>query len=145
MGRSTFLPSLIEFDKDHIPPSRLKKAQKYVDKPDFEPDAVGKKSEAARPLCMWVRAMYEYIGIAKFVQPKLAALRQAESELRVANRKLAEKEAQRRAKERAKEAEVAAGGVAGQFFHHSHLARDFKLGQILSTLANGFWVSLLCD
>ena len=53
-----------------------------------------KSAKDVAGLCMWVRAMYDYIGIAKFVQPKMETLRGAEAELRVANRKLEEKEAE---------------------------------------------------
>eukprot|EP00754_Rhynchopus_humris_P030089 Rhum_TRINITY_DN15257_c1_g1::Rhum_TRINITY_DN15257_c1_g1_i3::g.146501::m.146501/K10408/DNAH; dynein heavy chain, axonemal len=53
-----------------------------------------KSAKDVAGMCMWVRAMYDYIGIAKFVQPKMETLRVAEAELRVANRKLEEKESE---------------------------------------------------
>ena len=55
-------------------------------------ESATKSAKDVAGMCVWVRAMYDYIGIAKFVQPKMEALREAEAELRVANRKLDEKE-----------------------------------------------------
>lgn len=43
-------------------------------------------------LCTWVRAMHTYYHIARFVAPKIEALREAEGKLRIANAKLGEKE-----------------------------------------------------
>ena len=58
------MASLKEFDKEledgNVPVARLRAVQKYVDNEDFEPEAVGNKSRAARSLCMWVRAMHDY-------------------------------------------------------------------------------------
>lgn len=59
------MKSLLEFDKDHIPDAVIKKLHKYVDNPDFTPEAVAKQSKAAQSLCMWCRAMGVYDRIAK--------------------------------------------------------------------------------
>ena len=60
MGKGTFLPSLVNFDKDHIEPSTLAGLQKYVEQEEFKPEAVGRSSKAAMSLCMWVVAMNAY-------------------------------------------------------------------------------------
>ena len=65
LGESGFMKSLLEFDKDHIPEAVIKKLRKYVDNPDFTPEAVAKQSKAAQSLCMWCRAMEVYDRIAK--------------------------------------------------------------------------------
>ncbi len=65
LGDSGFMRSLLEFDKDHIPDSVMKKLRKYTDSPDFTPEAVAKQSKAAQSLCMWCRAMEVYDRIAK--------------------------------------------------------------------------------
>lgn len=49
--------------------------------PDFTPDVVGKVSGAARGLCLWVRAMETYGGVAKEVAPKRMKLKGAQDSL----------------------------------------------------------------
>lgn len=69
LGESGFMKSLLEFDKDHIPEAVIKKLRKYIDNPDFTPEAVAKQSKAAQSLCMWCRAMEVYDRIAKVTLP----------------------------------------------------------------------------
>lgn len=75
------------------PPQVIKKLKKYVDDPVYTPEAVAKQSRAAMSLCMWTRAMDVYNRVAKVVGPKRQKLREAETSLSDANRKLAEKQA----------------------------------------------------
>lgn len=56
-GESSFIKSLVNFDKDNISDRVLKKIGSYCAKSDFQPDIIGKVSLAAKSLCMWVRAM----------------------------------------------------------------------------------------
>ncbi|GFR44385.1 hypothetical protein Agub_g5605 [Astrephomene gubernaculifera] len=93
LGDAQFMRSLEEFDKDNIPDNTIKKLQKYLENPDYTPDLVAKVSKAARSLCMWTHAMNTYHRVAKVVEPKKAALRQAEGQLSEANSKLADKQA----------------------------------------------------
>ena len=65
LGGSDFMKSLLEFDKGHIPDAVIKRLHKYIDNPEFTPEAVAKQSKAAQSLCMWCRAMDVYDGIAK--------------------------------------------------------------------------------
>lgn len=65
LGDSSFMRSLLEFDKDHIPDAVMRRLRKYTDSPDFTPEAVAKQSRAAQSLCMWCRAMDVYDRIAK--------------------------------------------------------------------------------
>ena len=65
LGESGFMKSLLEFDKDHIPEAVMKNLRKYIDNPEFTPEAVAKQSKAAQSLCMWCRAMEVYDRIAK--------------------------------------------------------------------------------
>ena len=65
LGESSFMKSLLEFDKDHIPEAVMKKLRKYTDNPEFTAEAVAKQSKAAQSLCMWCRAMEVYDRIAK--------------------------------------------------------------------------------
>lgn len=65
IGSPSFLKELIEHDKDNISDTALRKIEKYVKKPEFNPNTVGKVSAAAKSLSIWVRAMYMYGEIYK--------------------------------------------------------------------------------
>ena len=65
LGESGFMKSLLDFDKDHIPDAVIKRLHKYIDNPEFTPEAVAKQSKAAQSLCMWCRAMDVYDGVVK--------------------------------------------------------------------------------
>ena len=89
-----FIGKLIDFDKDNIPEKVLKQIKKYIEDPNFTPETVAKQSMAAKSLCMWCRAMDTYSKIAKVVEPKRKALREAEDSLAKMNAELAEKQQQ---------------------------------------------------
>ena len=72
---------LKEYDKDNIDPKIIKRLNRYIDAPDFNPDTCRKVSVAATSLCMWVRAMHTYDSVAKNIEPKRASLAAAEAEL----------------------------------------------------------------
>ncbi|KAK9823491.1 hypothetical protein WJX72_003121 [[Myrmecia] bisecta] len=93
LGESSFMKSLLEFDKDNIPDAVIKKLKKYTDNPEYTVESVAKQSRAAMSLCMWTRAMETYNRISRVVEPKRAALREAEAALLDANTKLHEKQA----------------------------------------------------
>jgi dynein heavy chain, axonemal len=58
MAEKNFLQGLLEFDKDHIPDSVLKKIREnFIPDPDFKPSRVEKASVAAKGLCQWVIAL----------------------------------------------------------------------------------------
>lgn len=65
IGSPSFLKELIEYDRDNILDSALKKIEKYVQRPDFQPQIIGKVSVAAKSLCIWVHAMHLYGEIYK--------------------------------------------------------------------------------
>ena len=56
-GESSFIKSLVNFDKDNISDRVLKKTGQYCTQADFQPEIIGRVSLAAKSLCMWVRAM----------------------------------------------------------------------------------------
>jgi len=91
------LDDLFEFDKDNIPEAVVQRLGPYIDREDFDPNAIKKASVACEALCMWTRAMHKYHFVAKAVEPKKAALREAEAELAEVMEKL--QEAQARLKE----------------------------------------------
>eukprot|EP00898_Chlorokybus_atmophyticus_P005400 jgi/Chlat1/5861/Chrsp4S06373 len=77
LGDASFLEKLLRFDKDKLDDALLKKIGKFTANADFTPDAVGKVSNAAKGLCMWVGAMEVYGHVSKEVAPKRAKLKAA--------------------------------------------------------------------
>ena len=78
LGNPAFLTELIQYDKDNnLNDAMINKVSKYTQKPEFDPDTVGKQSGAAKSLCMWVRAMVVYGRVAKNVGPKKLKLKTA--------------------------------------------------------------------
>ncbi|XP_072136794.1 dynein axonemal heavy chain 1 isoform X1 [Mobula birostris] len=78
-----FLDSLFKYDKDNIPDSVIKAIQPYIDSEEFMPASIAKISKACTSICQWVRAMHKYHFIAKAVEPKRQALREAQEDLSV--------------------------------------------------------------
>eukprot|EP00163_Fabomonas_tropica_P031149 TRINITY_DN730_c1_g1_i7.p1 TRINITY_DN730_c1_g1~~TRINITY_DN730_c1_g1_i7.p1 ORF type:complete len:4213 (+),score=1156.03 TRINITY_DN730_c1_g1_i7:1002-12641(+) len=89
---ANFLKNLIQFDKDNIPEPVLKKLNKYLGDPNFNPTSVGRVSNAAKSLCMWCIAIAGYSVIAKEVAPKRARLAEASEMLRQSQAQLQEKQ-----------------------------------------------------
>ncbi|XP_054832932.1 dynein axonemal heavy chain 1 [Eublepharis macularius] len=94
-----FLESLFKYDKDNIADTVIKAIQPYIDSEEFLPAAIAKVSKACTSICQWVRAMHKYHFVAKAVEPKRQALREAEEDLQATQRALDE------AKERLREVE----------------------------------------
>jgi Microtubule-binding stalk of dynein motor len=65
LAEANFMKSLFDYDKDNISEAVMKRLQKYLDNPDFTPEAVAKQSKAAQSLCMWARAMEVYYRVSK--------------------------------------------------------------------------------
>jgi dynein heavy chain len=80
LGDSKMLDNLKAYDRDNIDPGIIKKMQKYMGNPDFDPEVVKKASKAAYGLCCWARAMVSYDRVAKVVAPKKEKLAAAEAE-----------------------------------------------------------------
>lgn len=116
MSQMDFMDQLKDYDKDNIPKKIISKVKKYYDDPRFTPgkvllhnmllcvlcnfiltlyfsDGVKAVSTAAMCLCMWVRAMVVYDRVAKNIEPKKAALKEAESQLADVMGQLAVKQA----------------------------------------------------
>ncbi|KAL1764434.1 dynein heavy chain 1, axonemal, partial [Sigmodon hispidus] len=85
-----FLESLFKFDKDNIGEAVIKAIQPYIDNEEFQPAAIAKVSKACTSICQWVCAMHKYHFVAKDVEPKRQALREAQDDLEVTQRILEE-------------------------------------------------------
>jgi dynein heavy chain len=93
MSRSDFMDSLVNFDKDNIAETKLKKLRKqYINVDEMNPDVVAKVSKAGLGLCLWARAMDVYADVAQEVGPKKERLALMNSELNAANKVLAVKQ-----------------------------------------------------
>ncbi|CEG01942.1 Dynein heavy chain [Ostreococcus tauri] len=81
LGDSGFLERLLHFDKDTLVDGLLTKMAKFVNNPDYQPDVIGKVSNAAKGLCKWVHAMFSYGNVAREIAPKRLMLKQAQDQL----------------------------------------------------------------
>ncbi|XP_068166166.1 dynein axonemal heavy chain 2 [Antennarius striatus] len=90
LGESTFIKTLINFDKDNISDRVLKNIGQYCKNENFMPNIIGKVSLAAKSLCMWVRAIEVYGRHYRVVQPKRIQLDTALSQLAEKQSALAE-------------------------------------------------------
>ena len=89
LGDSGFLDRLLRFDKDALVDNLLAKIAKFVNNPDYQPEVIGKVSNAAKGLCKWVHAMYSYGNVAREIAPKRLTLKRAQDELRMKQEALA--------------------------------------------------------
>ena len=61
--------------------SMFRGLQRFYDNPKFRPEVVQYVSFAAKSLCQWVRAVYEFCLVYRALEPKRQQLAKAEAEL----------------------------------------------------------------
>ncbi|XP_049940954.1 dynein beta chain, ciliary-like [Schistocerca serialis cubense] len=83
-----FLNNLIYYDKEHIHPEVIKAIQPYLKDPEFVPENILSKSQAAAGLCAWVINIMKFYDVYVVVEPKRRALIQANNELQAAKDRL---------------------------------------------------------
>jgi len=83
MADTNFLRSLVEFNKDGIKEKQMKAIREYTKDSKFTPDEVMKISTAGAGLLKWVFAMINYYKVARMVNPKRAAVANAEKTLAI--------------------------------------------------------------
>ena len=88
-----FLDLLLSYDKDAISAEIIEKADPYMLREDFDPAAIKKVSKACTSICMWARAMHTYYNVSLAIEPKRAALKEAQASLEVTMGELAEAKA----------------------------------------------------
>mmetsp|Transcript_5388 Transcript_5388/g.12712 ORF Transcript_5388/g.12712 Transcript_5388/m.12712 type:complete len:4322 (-) Transcript_5388:507-13472(-) len=86
MSDMSFLSALMNFPKEQINDETVELLQPYFAAPDFNYDAARKASGNVAGLCNWAAAMCTYHEVAKVVEPKIAKLREAEAELKIATK-----------------------------------------------------------
>jgi len=100
MASTTFLSQLMNYPRDSITNEMCELLEPYLDMADFNMESAQKASGNVAGLLQWAQAMHTYHFIALEVEPKRAAVREAEAnyshamgELRAAQADLAEKQA----------------------------------------------------
>lgn len=88
-----FLDALKNYNKENIPDKLITKLKKYIKMPKFTPEVLEKKSNAAKSICLWVCAIYDFSGVMKIIKPKKAGLAEAEGKLKGAKDELSSKQA----------------------------------------------------
>lgn len=86
MSDSQFLNHLMNFPKEQINDETVELLLPYFSAPDFNFESAAKASGNVAGLCNWANAMCSYHNVAVVVEPKIQALREAEAELKVANK-----------------------------------------------------------
>lgn len=81
MSDARFLQSLLDFAKESINDETVELLQPYYRNPDFNFDVAKKASGNVAGLCNWSKAMCQYHEVAKVVEPKIMALKEAEGSL----------------------------------------------------------------
>ena len=81
LNESDLMNMMKQYDKDNIPNKMVKLLNPYVKDERFTPELVGKVSLACKSMCMWVRAMHLYANVFRTVEPKRAALAEAQTAL----------------------------------------------------------------
>jgi len=94
LAQMDFIQQLKQYDKENIEEATINKIEPYLEKDEFQPEAVKKSSKAAYGISQWVRAMHTYFYVSRDVAPKRAALKGAEDELKEVNEALAIKMAE---------------------------------------------------
>ena len=61
-----FLKRLMEFDKDSMGERHIRQIAHIIEDPLFTADQVGKQSQAAMSICLWVHAMDTYAKVIPF-------------------------------------------------------------------------------
>ncbi|KAK9846370.1 hypothetical protein WJX81_002514 [Elliptochloris bilobata] len=93
LSEASFLERLLQYDKDALSDTLLKSLARFTSDPNFTPEVVGRVSGAARGLCMWVRAICVYGGVARDIAPRRARLAGAQSALAAKQASLADGQA----------------------------------------------------
>ncbi|OHT09907.1 Dynein heavy chain family protein [Tritrichomonas foetus] len=80
-------------DGHHVPLNILKKIQPYVEEnTNFQPEEVGRVSNAAKRLCIWATVLYKFEMTYRTVEPKQIAVAEAKAALKAARDALKEKQ-----------------------------------------------------
>ncbi|XP_067132954.1 dynein axonemal heavy chain 2-like [Centruroides vittatus] len=82
LGEANFIQELKQYKPERITDKMLRKISKYIAIPEFNPDYIGKVSNVAKSLCIWVLAMEHYGQMYRIVEPKRKKVKIAEDALK---------------------------------------------------------------
>ena len=88
MDLNKFIQSLLTFDKDNIPVSKLKKLNAVLAKPEFDIPSIAQRASYAADMAMFCRAMKIYADTNEKVKPKKEQVARLQAELDIANEAL---------------------------------------------------------
>ncbi|GFR42148.1 hypothetical protein Agub_g3000 [Astrephomene gubernaculifera] len=86
MNQMSFLQDLKDFPKEQINDETVELLEPYFMSDDFTFESASKASGNVAGLCNWSESMAKYHNVAKVVEPKIAKLREAEAELKLATK-----------------------------------------------------------
>eukprot|EP00198_Chlamydomonas_reinhardtii_P012689 XP_001702026.1 flagellar outer dynein arm heavy chain gamma [Chlamydomonas reinhardtii] len=86
MNQMSFLQDLKDFAKEQINDETVELLEPYFMSEDFTFENAQKASGNVAGLCNWAESMAKYHNVAKVVEPKIAKLREAEAELKLATK-----------------------------------------------------------
>ena len=81
LNRNNFYKDLEFYNMTGMPDAIFDALRGFYDNPSFRADIVKDGSMAARSLCLWVRAVYEFCSVHRALEPKRQQLQRAEQEL----------------------------------------------------------------
>ena len=96
LGQMDFLQRLVNYPKESVTTSIFKKLRLIVSKPEFQPEIVAQSSEAAKSLCVWCKAMFNFTEIFQVVKPKREKVGIMQAKLKSDMEKLESKQAELR-------------------------------------------------
>ena len=81
LNRSNFFKDLEFYNMKNMPDSIFRGLKVFYDNPKFRAEVVQEGSVAAKSLCLWVRAVYDFCLVYRALEPKRQQLAKAEQEL----------------------------------------------------------------
>jgi dynein heavy chain len=88
---NAFLQAMINYDKENIPASVVKRANAILESDDFTLEKVTSASSALLAILKWSNAMMKYYELLKIVNPKRAKVAEMNEKLAIVRASLAEK------------------------------------------------------
>lgn len=88
LGDPKILDKLVTFDKVIISKNVIEKLENFIKNPEFDPEVASHASEAAKGMCLWVRAMVNLNYVQREIKPKEKALAEAQKHCDVLKKQL---------------------------------------------------------
>ena len=88
LGDPKVLEKLVTFDKVIISKNVIEKLENFIKNPEFDPEVASHASEAAKGMCLWVRAMVNLNYVQREIKPKEKALAEAQKHCDVLKKQL---------------------------------------------------------